>query len=123
MDIEELFNRRFGEKAKENNAKMLRKRVDYSNVRDSNYLDSLILLILGVISATLMFLYSYKLWICLLALGFYICAVILYYTIRPRKCKTCKSKMHRFENNDDVLFCCDNCKTKFKCIVRLGNDG
>jgi Ca2+/Na+ antiporter len=123
MDIEKLFNRRFDEKIKEQESKMFPNRMEYDNVKDPNYLDSIVLVLIGIIATLVLYFNSFTILTCVVSFSFYICFVILYYTERARKCKTCKSKMRRFENNDDVLFCCDKCKTKFKCIIRLGNDG
>lgn len=121
MDIEKLFNRRFDEKVKEQESKMFPNRMEYDNVKDPNNIDSLVLVLIGIIAAIVFFFNSFHILTCVGMLLAYNCLVILYYTERTRKCKTCKSKMRRFENNDDVLFCCDKCKTKFKCIIRLDN--
>lgn len=120
MNIEELFNRRFGEKVKENNVKMLPQRLEYKKVKEIAY-DSIALVIIGLVVSIIMRFYTYSYFICLIFLGFYLCLVILYYTERTRKCKECGERMHRFEYDNNVFFCCDNCKTKIKCIISLDN--
>ena len=121
MDFEELYNRRFGEKIKAFNDEMLSQRLEYRKVKDNSY-DSIILLIVGIVISLIMYLNSCTYLMCLLFLAFYTGVLIIYYTERTRKCKECRSKMSRFEYNDKVFFCCDKCKTKFKCIISIGND-
>jgi hypothetical protein len=120
MDTENIFNRRTSEKSNEDNSKLLTSRMQYKTVSDTNYIDSLVLFLVGIIFGLIIYFNSYKISTSVIVFGIYTAFVIVYYTFRPRKCKTCKSKMKRFKNDDDVLFCCDTCKTKFKCIIKVG---
>lgn len=120
MDTEDIFNRRNDKKVKEDNSKSVSSRMEYKTVNDTNYIDSLALFLVGIIFGLIMYFNSHKILTSVVVFGIYTFFVIVYYTFRPRKCKTCKSNMKRFKNDDDVLFCCDKCKTKFKCIIKVG---
>lgn len=45
-----------------------------------------------------------------------------YYFLKPRYCKTCSQKMLRFRDGDDLYFCCDKDRTKFRSILGLGDN-
>lgn len=121
MDFEKFYNRLFGEKIKEYNAKMLTQRLEYRRAKDKAY-DSVALILTGLTISIIIYLHSCNIIDCLVFLGLYICFTILYYTERTRKCKECGKKMKRFEYNDKIYFCCDDCRTIIKCIIMLGND-
>lgn len=100
-------------------AEIILKRNEYKKIKDPIRL-WLLLFVALIILSILLFIFNIK------AIAFFCLIIslsiipILYLNI-PRNCPICKGKMKRYINNDLVNFCCDNCKTKFNCIIGVGD--
>ena len=119
MNIEDLVNSRYGEKIIEHNKKMLPERLTYRDVHDT-LKGSVILLVGGLLIVTLLFILSLQS-IAIVSLVILLFGSIIWYLNKSRKCGFCGLKMNRFMNDNRVLFCCDTCRTKFECIIGIGD--
>lgn len=98
--------------------KLLSERLQYKDVSDPDYKGPYILI--GT-------LFSFTL-LCILHLNIYGGIVLVlglifstgYYFLKPRYCKTCSQKMVRFRDDDNLYFCCDKDRTKFRSILGVG---
>lgn len=116
MDLEKVSNKYFSEEKKHFDEKMLLKRLLYKDVSD-NHVYIFVLAIIGILVALLLYLISQLTITYIICICVYYVILITLYTYMPRTCKLCGGKMKRFENGDNLLFCCDNCETKIKLFI------
>ena len=117
MDIEKLYDKLIDEPKRQREKISFELRHEYNNVKDRARI-VLYIGVLGTVAVALLCIFQV---IAVFSPGFYVgilfFLMLFYYQLKPRTCNQCKKPMLRQNQNDNIYYFCDNCKTKIKILI------
>lgn len=121
MNIEELYDKYIDEPKRKRKLVPISERIKYSDIPDKF---KKVFIIAVIFLSTVLALYLFNV-ITIYSFGFHLAQtgaiLFVFYILKFRYCTKCSQKMFRQYNDSTVYFFCDECKTKIKLVVAVGD--